>query len=55
MVAAQSIYLGLGVEGELTTLIRGAWLGRADRYSEMRAELHARGDSRRIEMYYIGG
>jgi cyclic pyranopterin phosphate synthase len=42
-------------DDELLALIRGAWLGRADRYSEMRAELHARGDERRIEMYYIGG
>lgn len=42
-------------DAEITALIRNAWLGRSDRYSEMRAELHARGDRRRIEMYYIGG
>lgn len=40
---------------ELLTLVGGAWLGRSDRYSEQRAELRARGDERRIEMYYIGG
>ncbi len=36
--------------------IRDIWLGRADRYSEQRAELRAAQDDRqKIEMYYIGG
>ena len=42
-------------DAELEALIRGAWLGRNDRYSEARAELHAAGGERKIEMYYIGG
>jgi cyclic pyranopterin phosphate synthase len=39
----------------LRALIRDTWLGRADRYSEARAGLHAAGSEQRIEMYYIGG
>ena len=36
--------------------IRSIWLGRADHYSEQRAELRAKaGDRRKIEMHYIGG
>lgn len=42
-------------DATLEALIRGAWLGRTDRYSEVRAELHASGAERKIEMYYIGG
>ena len=42
-------------DAALEGLIRGAWLGRNDRYSEARAELHAAGTERKIEMYYIGG
>jgi cyclic pyranopterin phosphate synthase len=42
-------------DATLTQLIRDAWLGRNDRYSEARAELHAAGSERKIEMYYIGG
>ena len=42
-------------DAALEQLIRGAWLGRNDRYSEARAELHAAGSERKIEMYYIGG
>jgi cyclic pyranopterin phosphate synthase len=43
-------------DGELLQLIRGAWAGRADRYSELREELR-RGspEAKKIEMYYIGG
>ncbi len=43
-------------DAELLQLIRGAWMGRADRYSELRDELR-RGDpgSKKIEMNYIGG
>jgi cyclic pyranopterin phosphate synthase len=41
---------------ELSDLIRGEWLGRSDRYSELRDELRrADPDQKKIEMYYIGG
>lgn len=41
---------------ELLELIRGVWLGRADRYSEQRAQLRKNaGDQRKVEMFYIGG
>lgn len=37
-------------------VIRSMWQGRADRYSERRAELRqADGEARKIEMYHIGG
>ena len=39
----------------LRALIQGTWVGRADRYSEARAGLHAARSEHRIEMYYIGG
>ena len=42
-------------DAELLALVRGAWLGRSDRYSELRAEPHAEDTRRKIEMYYIGG
>ena len=42
-------------DAALTELIRNAWLGRGDRYSEIRAEVHASGAEHKIEMYYIGG
>ena len=42
-------------DAALAALIGGAWLARNDRYSELRAELHAAGAERKIEMYYIGG
>ena len=43
-------------DAELLRILRGAWLGRSDRYSELREELHgAAADSKKIEMYYIGG
>ncbi|MBM3939785.1 MAG: GTP 3',8-cyclase MoaA [SAR202 cluster bacterium] len=42
-------------DDELRSLIAGIWRGRADRYSELRAELRARGAGRKIEMYQIGG
>jgi cyclic pyranopterin phosphate synthase len=43
-------------DADLLELLRGAWLRRADRYSEQRDELR-RGSpaARKIEMYYIGG
>jgi cyclic pyranopterin phosphate synthase len=43
-------------DDQLLELIRGIWLGRADRYSEQRASLRrASGDERKVEMFYIGG
>ena len=42
-------------DAELLALVRGAWLGRSDRYSELRAEPHAEDTRRQIEMSYIGG
>lgn len=43
-------------DAELLQLIRGTWLGRRDRYSELRDELR-RSDTehKKIEMHYIGG
>jgi GTP 3',8-cyclase len=43
-------------DADLENLIRGRWLGRTDRYSELRDELR-RSDPqpKKIEMYYIGG
>jgi GTP 3',8-cyclase len=41
---------------ELLNLIRGKWLGRTDRYSELRDEKRRTEPSlKKIEMYYIGG
>jgi cyclic pyranopterin phosphate synthase len=40
---------------ELTQLIRSTWLGRVDRYSELRASLRRSSGERKVEMYYIGG
>jgi cyclic pyranopterin phosphate synthase len=41
---------------ELLNVIRGRWLGRADRYSELRDELRrTEPQPKKIEMYYIGG
>ena len=43
-------------EAELLRIVRGAWLGRTDRYSELREELEGKDpESKKIEMYYIGG
>jgi cyclic pyranopterin phosphate synthase len=40
----------------LLELIRGVWLKRADRYSELRASLSAQSqEQRKVEMFYIGG
>jgi cyclic pyranopterin phosphate synthase len=43
-------------DAELLKVIRGAWAGRTDRYSELREEVR-RADPlpAKIEMYYIGG
>jgi cyclic pyranopterin phosphate synthase len=43
-------------DAALLELIRGKWLGRTDRYSELRDELRSsEPDLKKIEMYYIGG
>jgi cyclic pyranopterin phosphate synthase len=43
-------------DAELENVIRGAWLGRTDRYSELRNELRRQEPNlKKIEMYYIGG
>jgi cyclic pyranopterin phosphate synthase len=40
----------------LLELMRGVWLKRADRYSELRASVrHAAPEARKVEMFYIGG
>jgi cyclic pyranopterin phosphate synthase len=40
----------------LLELIRGVWLKRSDRYSELRASRHpAPHEQRKVEMFYIGG
>jgi cyclic pyranopterin phosphate synthase len=43
-------------DADLENLIRGRWLGRTDRYSELRDELRrTEPQAKKIEMYYIGG
>lgn len=43
-------------DAEMLRMIRGVWAGRTDRYSELREELRDQGpDTKKIEMYYIGG
>jgi GTP 3',8-cyclase len=42
-------------DDELAAAIAGHWTGRADRYSERRAEMRATGDDRKVEMFAIGG
>jgi cyclic pyranopterin phosphate synthase len=43
-------------DGELLNVIRGKWLGRTDRYSELRDEKRRTEPLlKKIEMYYIGG
>jgi GTP 3',8-cyclase len=43
-------------DAELLNVIRGKWLGRTDRYSELRDEMRRDGSPhKKIEMYYIGG
>jgi len=43
-------------DGELLRLIRATWMGRQDRYSELRERLRRDDpEHRKIEMYYIGG
>ena len=42
-------------DNELDALISKVWLGRTDRYSELRAHLTAKPGSEKIEMFQIGG
>jgi cyclic pyranopterin phosphate synthase len=43
-------------DADLEQMIRGKWLDRTDRYSEVRDEVRRAGQSpKKIEMYYIGG
>ena len=42
-------------DAELRDLIRGTWRPREDRYSELRGADAAAANTRKIEMYYIGG
>jgi cyclic pyranopterin phosphate synthase len=43
-------------DAEMLRIIRGAWVGRTDRYSELREELRRdTPETKKIEMYYIGG
>jgi cyclic pyranopterin phosphate synthase len=43
-------------DAELSQMIRDEWLGRSDRYSELRDSLRAEQPAeQKIEMYYIGG
>jgi cyclic pyranopterin phosphate synthase len=44
---------GGATDDELRALIESVWLGREDRYSELRAGLKSAAD--KVEMYYIGG
>jgi cyclic pyranopterin phosphate synthase len=45
---------GAGDE-ELLAMIRAVWERRMDRYSELRAQLRARGSQRHVEMNQVGG
>jgi cyclic pyranopterin phosphate synthase len=42
-------------DDELAALVAACWTNRGDRYSELRAEIRARGDGRKVEMFTIGG
>jgi cyclic pyranopterin phosphate synthase len=42
-------------DAELQALIAQRWAQRTDRYSEQRAELRARGENGKVEMFAIGG
>jgi cyclic pyranopterin phosphate synthase len=43
-------------DADLLRLIRGVWLDRGDRYSELREEVRSKEpETKKIEMYYIGG
>ena len=61
LFAAQGLDLRAALRGdaadeEIVKLIRNAWLGRTDRYSELRDELRRSDGAReKVEMHYIGG
>ncbi|HEY2685797.1 MAG TPA: GTP 3',8-cyclase MoaA [Steroidobacteraceae bacterium] len=42
-------------DADILNLIKNTWLGRTDRYSELREELRQGEHTKKIEMYYIGG
>jgi cyclic pyranopterin phosphate synthase len=43
-------------DDHLLEILRGVWVGRSDNYSEQRqAQRASAGDSRKVEMFYIGG
>ena len=42
-------------DAEMQVLVARRWAQRADRYSEMRAELRAKGEGDKVEMFAIGG
>ena len=42
-------------DDDLRAILHDVWTLRADRYSELRAQLEAHGGRRKIEMYQIGG
>jgi GTP 3',8-cyclase len=43
-------------DAELLRMIRSVWAARTDRYSELRQEIRSQDpDTKKIEMYYIGG
>src|SRR5215472_9431526 len=52
----RDVLRGGASDDQLLELIRAVWMGRADRYSELRASLRAgTHDERKVEMFYIGG
>jgi cyclic pyranopterin phosphate synthase len=52
----RDVLRGGATDEELLEILRKVWLGRSDRYSELRADLRKRqGDDRKVEMFYIGG
>jgi cyclic pyranopterin phosphate synthase len=46
---------GGATDEQLLTLIRNVWLGRRDRYSELRSQLPHDAAAAKVEMFYIGG
>jgi cyclic pyranopterin phosphate synthase len=42
-------------DADLLQMIRDVWVGRTDRYSELRGELRRAAPGKKIEMNYIGG
>jgi cyclic pyranopterin phosphate synthase len=46
---------GGATDEQLLTLMRDVWLGRHDRYSELRSQLPRSAAADKVEMFYIGG